>query len=237
MLIYFCAVLAGGPRYTLSWKTMHSSLFSWEPSSPPAWLTKGPLWGRAMGFRRQVGGARPSPPAAPSFCRQTQDVQGPDFRCRPRVRGAGLWAAKAPPVRRSRCGTGPKGTTALGATVQMGGSQVFPAQQIAYGRQRGMPTLTHTSHQKQLHLKDTGKGPHGPEAQLSNQRKCSSGKKRGTNGSSGELRAPVHPRPQGGSPAQAGGIFDAWSEEWLEPVGTLMAHSGVFPAHSEGPMS
>ena len=150
VLIYFCAVLAGGPRYMLSWKTMHPSLFSREPRSRLAWLTKGPLWGPAVGGRRQAGGASPSPPAAPSFHRQTQDVQGPDSRCRPWEGGAGLWAAKAPPVRRSRCGTGPKGATDLGATVQMGGSQVFPVQQIAYGRQRGTPTLTHTSHQKQI---------------------------------------------------------------------------------------
>lgn len=184
-----------------------------------------------------MGGARPSPPATPSFRRQTRDVQGPDSRCRPQVGGAGLWATQAPLVGRSRRGTGPEGPQPWGPWCRWGGVRSFPPSRLPMGTQRGMPTLTRTSHQKQLNLKDTGKGPHGPEAQLSNQRKRSSGEKRGTNGSSGELRAPVHPRPQGGSPAQAGGIFDTWSEEWLEPVGALMAHSGVFPAHREGPMS
>ena len=54
VLIYFCAVLAGGPLYTLSWKTMHSPLFSWERCGRLGVAYKGP----SVGLYPRVAGGR-----------------------------------------------------------------------------------------------------------------------------------------------------------------------------------
>ena len=194
------------------------------------------------GGGRQVGGAHPSPHPPPPPCPQLPQAapgaQGPDSRSRPRVGGAGQWAAQAPRGRRSRSGTGPEGISAPGATVWTG-SQVFPTQRTGCGPQRGPRTLTCTSCQNKNKFKRDLTHEKALKAQrhISNQRKHDSGKKRGTNWALWELRASVCLRPQGGSPAQAGGMCDTRSEEQPEPVGTLVAHPGVFPAHSEGPVS
>lgn len=54
VLVYFGAVLAGGPLYTLPWKTMHSSLFSRERCGRPGMAYKGP----SVGLYPRVAGRR-----------------------------------------------------------------------------------------------------------------------------------------------------------------------------------
>lgn len=242
VLIYFCAVLAGGPRYTLFLE--NNAFFSLLPGAlrPPGVAYKGPSVGpdpRVVGGR--LGGhihLHTHPPHPPQLPQAAPGAQGPDSRSRPRVGGAGQWAAQAPRGRRSRSGTGPEGISAPGATVWTG-SQVFPTQRTGCGPQRGPRTLTCTSCQNKNKFKRDLTHEKALKAQrhISNQRKHDSGKKRGTNWALWELRASVCLRPQGGSPAQAGGTCDTRSEEQPEPVGTLVAHPGVFPAHSEGPVS
>lgn len=134
-----------------SWKTMHSSLFSRELYGRPVWLTKGPLWGRTRGWWEAGWGgtsiSTPTPPTPPQLPQAAPGAQGPDSRSRPRVGGAGQWAAQAPRGRRSRSGTGPEGISAPGATVWTG-SQVFPTQRTGCGPQRGPRTLTCVLHVK-----------------------------------------------------------------------------------------
>lgn len=56
----------------------------------------------------------------------------------------------------------PRGTTALGAMVQMGGSQVFPAQQIAYGHPEGHANLDPYFTPETIKFERHGKRPSWP---------------------------------------------------------------------------